>query len=89
MGDPEHHPRTDQQNHQIRRGRRPALRRRAGDHGSRQQRPVHGTPGVHPLRFARWYPEGNWPAHSLAVVAALAAPELTVEIEGMAAVPRR
>ncbi|MBT2224723.1 RidA family protein [Nonomuraea sp. NEAU-A123] len=39
--------------------------------------------------FARWYPEGDWPAHSLAVVAALAAPELTVEIEGMAAVPRR
>ena len=39
--------------------------------------------------FARWYPDGDWPAHSLAVVAALAVPELTVEIEGMAAVPRR
>ncbi|MEU0569115.1 RidA family protein [Nonomuraea sp. NPDC005983] len=39
--------------------------------------------------FARWYPDGDWPAHSLAVVAALAAPELAVEIEGVAAVPRR
>jgi enamine deaminase RidA (YjgF/YER057c/UK114 family) len=39
--------------------------------------------------FAAWYPGGDWPAHSLAVVAALAAPELTVEIEGIAAVPRR
>ncbi|MFD1542048.1 RidA family protein [Nonomuraea guangzhouensis] len=39
--------------------------------------------------FASWYPGGDWPAHSLAVVAALAAPELTVEIEGIAAVPRR
>jgi enamine deaminase RidA (YjgF/YER057c/UK114 family) len=39
--------------------------------------------------FAAWYPDGDWPAHSLAVVDSLAAPELTVEIEGMAAVPRR
>lgn len=39
--------------------------------------------------FAKWYPDGDWPAQSLAVVAALAKPELTVEIEGMAAVPRR
>lgn len=39
--------------------------------------------------FARWYPGGDWPAHSLAVVAALATPELTVEIEATVAVPRR
>ncbi|WP_131735653.1 RidA family protein [Actinomadura roseirufa] len=39
--------------------------------------------------FARWYPDGDWPAHSLAVVAALAAPELVVEIEGTVAVPCR
>jgi 2-iminobutanoate/2-iminopropanoate deaminase len=39
--------------------------------------------------FAKWYPGGDWPAHSLMVVAALAAPELTVEIEGTVAVPRR
>jgi 2-iminobutanoate/2-iminopropanoate deaminase len=39
--------------------------------------------------FARWYPEGDWPAHTLMVVAALARPDLTVEIEGMVAVPRR
>jgi 2-iminobutanoate/2-iminopropanoate deaminase len=37
--------------------------------------------------FASWYPGGDWPAHSLMVVASLAAPELTVEIEGVAAVP--
>ncbi|GAA2897572.1 RidA family protein [Streptosporangium fragile] len=39
--------------------------------------------------FAKWYPDGDWPAHSLAVVAALATPELTVEVEGMVALPRR
>jgi enamine deaminase RidA (YjgF/YER057c/UK114 family) len=39
--------------------------------------------------FAAWYPGGDWPAHSLMVVDSLAAPELTVEIEGVAAVPRR
>jgi len=39
--------------------------------------------------FAAWYPGGDWPAHSLTVVDSLATPELTVEIEGMAAVPRR
>ncbi|MFI7443003.1 RidA family protein [Nonomuraea indica] len=39
--------------------------------------------------FTRWYPEDDWPAHSLMVVAALATPELAVEIEGVAAVPRR
>jgi 2-iminobutanoate/2-iminopropanoate deaminase len=39
--------------------------------------------------FARWNPRGDWPAHSLAVVAALATPELTVEIEATAAVPRQ
>jgi enamine deaminase RidA (YjgF/YER057c/UK114 family) len=39
--------------------------------------------------FAKWYPDGDWPAHSLAVVVALADPALTVEIEGVAALPRR
>jgi 2-iminobutanoate/2-iminopropanoate deaminase len=39
--------------------------------------------------FSAWYPDGDWPAHSLMVVDSLATPELTVEIEGVAAVPRR
>jgi 2-iminobutanoate/2-iminopropanoate deaminase len=39
--------------------------------------------------LASWYPDGDWPAHSLMVVDSLATPQLTVEIEGMAAVPRR
>jgi enamine deaminase RidA (YjgF/YER057c/UK114 family) len=38
--------------------------------------------------FARWYPGGDVPAHSLAVVAGLAAPDLLVEIEAVVAVPR-
>jgi 2-iminobutanoate/2-iminopropanoate deaminase len=38
--------------------------------------------------FAAWYPGGGWPAHTLMVVDSLATPELTVEIEGFAAVPR-
>ncbi|GAA3012208.1 RidA family protein [Streptosporangium longisporum] len=38
--------------------------------------------------FARWFPEGDWPAHSLIVVAALAAPGLLIEVEAIAAVPR-
>ncbi|MEV5128416.1 RidA family protein [Streptomyces decoyicus] len=37
--------------------------------------------------YADWYPEGNFPAHSLAVVLALAKPELSVEIEGIVAIP--
>lgn len=37
--------------------------------------------------FARWYPDGVYPAHSAAVVAALAAPELAVEIEAVVAIP--
>jgi 2-iminobutanoate/2-iminopropanoate deaminase len=37
--------------------------------------------------FARWYPEGDWPAHSLIVVAALATPEILVEVEAYAALP--
>ncbi|MEV1286317.1 RidA family protein [Micromonospora sp. NPDC049679] len=37
--------------------------------------------------FARWYPDGRWPGHSLAVVAALAAPDLAVEMEAIVAVP--
>ncbi|MCC5476910.1 RidA family protein [Streptomyces barringtoniae] len=37
--------------------------------------------------YDRWYPDGVYPAHSLAVVEGLALPELAVEIEGIAAVP--
>nr|WP_249290825.1 RidA family protein [Leucobacter manosquensis] len=35
----------------------------------------------------RWFPEGDVPGHSLAIVAALAQPHLLVEIEGWIAVP--
>jgi enamine deaminase RidA (YjgF/YER057c/UK114 family) len=38
--------------------------------------------------FARWFPGGDYPAQSLAVVAALAAPEYTVEVEAVAGIPR-
>lgn len=38
--------------------------------------------------FAEWFPDGDFPAHSLIVVAALAAPEIAVEVEAIAAVPR-
>ncbi|AGM07486.1 RidA family protein [Amycolatopsis keratiniphila] len=38
--------------------------------------------------FTRWYPEADWPAQSLIVVAALARPELVVEVEALIAVPR-
>ncbi|WP_326568916.1 RidA family protein [Amycolatopsis rhabdoformis] len=38
--------------------------------------------------FVRWYPEGDWPAQSLIVVAALATPEILVEVEAMIAIPR-
>jgi 2-iminobutanoate/2-iminopropanoate deaminase len=38
--------------------------------------------------FASWYPDADYPAHSLMVVAALATPALTVEVEGVAAIPR-
>jgi 2-iminobutanoate/2-iminopropanoate deaminase len=37
--------------------------------------------------FARWYPDDDVPAHSLAVVAGLAAPDLLVEIEAIIAMP--
>ncbi|WP_037067852.1 RidA family protein [Pseudonocardia acaciae] len=37
--------------------------------------------------FASWFPGRDWPAHSLAVVAALARPDIVVEIEAVAAVP--
>ncbi|MGN9846427.1 RidA family protein [Nonomuraea sp. H19] len=35
--------------------------------------------------FAEWHPDGDVPAHSLAVVSALATPELTVEVEAVVA----
>ncbi|MEV7554596.1 RidA family protein [Amycolatopsis sp. NPDC089917] len=38
--------------------------------------------------FTRWYPEADWPAQSLIVVAALARPELVVEVEALVAVPK-
>ncbi|WP_176458304.1 RidA family protein [Rhodococcus sp. WWJCD1] len=37
--------------------------------------------------YARWFPDGLYCGHSLAVVAALARPEIVVEIEGWVAVP--
>jgi 2-iminobutanoate/2-iminopropanoate deaminase len=37
--------------------------------------------------FARWYPDNRYCGHSLAVVAALAAPALRFEIEGWLALP--
>jgi 2-iminobutanoate/2-iminopropanoate deaminase len=52
---------------------------------------VESLPGFRLARdevFADWYPDGGVPAHSLAVVAALASPELLVEIEAVVAVPR-
>lgn len=36
--------------------------------------------------FERWYPDGRYPAHSAAVVAGLATPEILVEIEAVVAV---
>ena len=38
--------------------------------------------------FARWYPTGDYPAHSAFSAAALAAPELLIELEAVVAVPR-
>lgn len=38
--------------------------------------------------FARWFPASDWPAQSLVVVVALAAPEIVVEIEAVAALRR-
>lgn len=39
--------------------------------------------------FSRWFPEGDYPGHSLAVVEALVNPNLLVEVEGWAAIPAR
>jgi len=39
--------------------------------------------------FDAWYPNGDVPAHSLAVVEGLAAPELLVEIESVAVITDR
>ncbi|MFI7166343.1 RidA family protein [Rhodococcus erythropolis] len=38
--------------------------------------------------FADWFPDAKYPAHSAAIVTALAAPELCVEIEAIVAVPQ-
>lgn len=38
--------------------------------------------------FERWFPDGDYPAQSLVVVAALAAPQYTLEVEAIAAIPR-
>lgn len=48
-------------------------------------------PGFYRARdevFAEWFPDGVYPGHSLAVVAALADPKLTIEMEGVLAVPQ-
>ncbi|WP_405142113.1 RidA family protein [Sphaerisporangium sp. NBC_01403] len=39
--------------------------------------------------FARWYPDGGYPANSIAVLDALTTPELNVQIDGVAAIPAR
>lgn len=38
--------------------------------------------------FGRWFPDGDHPAQSLAVVAGLASPEYVVEVEAVAAIPQ-
>ncbi|WP_101783768.1 RidA family protein [Nonomuraea indica] len=54
---------------------------------------VAGTehlPGCRAARtevFKDWFPDKGWPAHSLIVVSALAAPEIVVEVEAVAAIP--
>jgi len=56
---------------------------------------VAGTEHLPGLRAAlgealgKWFPDGDVPPNTLAVVAGLARPELVVEIEAMAAVPAR
>ncbi|MEV5411014.1 RidA family protein [Thermopolyspora sp. NPDC052614] len=39
--------------------------------------------------LARWFPDGDVPPNTLAIVAGLATPEIVVEIEATAAVPTR
>ncbi|MCK2242889.1 MULTISPECIES: RidA family protein [unclassified Crossiella] len=38
--------------------------------------------------FEKWFPDKDWPAHSLIVVAGLAAPHILIEVEAVAAIPR-
>jgi 2-iminobutanoate/2-iminopropanoate deaminase len=48
-------------------------------------------PGFYQARdevFAQWFPDAVYPGHSLAIVAALAGPDLTIEMEGVLAVPQ-
>ncbi|VVJ18861.1 endoribonuclease L-PSP [Amycolatopsis camponoti] len=37
--------------------------------------------------FTNWFPDGDYPAQTLAVVVGLARPEYAVEVEAIAAVP--
>lgn len=49
---------------------------------------AESLPGYYVARdevYAEWFPGGDYPGHSLAVVQALAGPTLAVEIEGWAA----
>lgn len=39
--------------------------------------------------YGLWYPDGDVPGHSLAIVSALAKPELLIEIEGWFVLPAR
>ena len=50
---------------------------------------VAGTRAGRAEHFGRWFPAGDWPTQSLVVVSALAAPEIVVEVEAIAAIPRR
>jgi 2-iminobutanoate/2-iminopropanoate deaminase len=49
--------------------------------------PMAGFRAARDEVFERWYPHGDVPAHSLAIVSALAAPELLVEIEAVVGIP--
>jgi enamine deaminase RidA (YjgF/YER057c/UK114 family) len=50
---------------------------------------VAGTRAGRIDHFNRWFPDGDWPTQSLIVVSALAAPEIVVEVEAVAAISRR
>ncbi|MEV6983530.1 hypothetical protein AB0M95_20060 [Sphaerisporangium sp. NPDC051017] len=54
---------------------------------SREEDRLERQRGHRQRTFDRWYPDGGYPANSIAVLAGLSTPELTVQIDGMAAVP--
>lgn len=50
--------------------------------------PVDGFLSARDRVYARWFPDGTYPAHSLAKVSALVRPDLLVEIEAVAHIPK-